>query len=249
MKIWAHDRHPELEVEEEWYGYKYAGIRQTPNGNTHVRITAWAIPYTSVVANIPYVGGGGLCVPIDDTSNYFFFWTKDPSEADRMALRLSGVEGKGLFDNTPYTNRGGGRNLLRNITTQRQWRPDNDYQVDRDYANSPFYSGVSDFGSQDLMVTESPGEIWDRSQEHLGTTDKSIITMRKILLKAAKDYANGIEPPALDPSLPYTEIRGAEKVLEHGEDWRRLGTPADPLRQRIEGELAAVEVPVEGSGG
>jgi hypothetical protein len=249
MKIWAHDRHPNLEVEEEWYGYKYAGIRQTPNGNTHVRVTAWALPYTSVVANIPYVGGGGLCVPIDDTSNYFFFWIKEPSEADRMAARLSGIEGKTLFDNTPYVTRRGG-NLLRNIQTERQWRPDNDYQVDRDYAGSPFYSGVSDFGSQDLMVTESPGAIWDRSQEHLGTTDKSIIAMRKILLKAAKDLANGIEPPAIDPALPYTEIRGAEKVLEPGEDWRRLGTPADPLRQRIEAELArTIEVTVEGSGG
>jgi len=248
MKIWAHDRHPNLEVEEEWYGYKYAGIRQTPNGNTHVRVTAWALPYTSVVANIPYVGGGGLCVPIDDTSNYFFFWTKEPSEADRMAVRLAGIEGKGLLDNTPYANMRGS-NLLRRIQTQRQWRPDNDYQVDRDYANSPFYSGIGDFGSQDLMVTESPGAIWDRSQEHLGTTDKSIITMRKILLKAAKDLANGIEPPAIDPALPYTEIRGAEKVLELGEDWRRLGTPADPLRQRIEHELAQIEVPVEGSGG
>ena len=25
-----------------WYGYRYAGIRTTPNGNTHVRITAFA---------------------------------------------------------------------------------------------------------------------------------------------------------------------------------------------------------------
>ena len=250
MKIWAHDRHPNLEVEEEWYGYKYAGIRQTPNGNTHVRVTAWAIPYTSVVANIPYVYGGGLCAPIDDESNYFFFWIKDPNEADILAARLSGVEGKGLLDNTPYSNRRG-PNILRSLVPGRQWSPDNDYQVDRDYAGSPCYSGISDFGSQDLMVTESPGAIWDRSQEHLGTTDKSIITMRKILLRAARDLANGIEPPAVDPSLPYTEIRGAEKILAPGEDWRTLGTPADPLRQRIEGELGAtrIEVPVEGSGG
>jgi hypothetical protein len=251
IKIWAHDGAPRLEVEREWYGYKYAGIRNTPNGNTHVRITAWAIPYTSVVANIPFVYGGGLCVPIDDEHCYFYFWNKAPSEADTLALRLAGVEGTGLFDNTPYTNRrGAGQvNRMRSFFQPREYLPQNDYQVDRDYATSPFFSGIRDFGSQDLMVTESPGAIWDRSQEHLGTTDKSIITMRKILLRAAKDYANGIEPPAIDPSLPYTEIRGAEKVLERGEDWRRLGTPADPLRQRIEAELAQIEVPVEGGGG
>jgi phenylpropionate dioxygenase-like ring-hydroxylating dioxygenase large terminal subunit len=253
IKIWAYDRSPKLEVEEEWYGYKYAGIRNTPNGNTHVRVTAWAIPYTSVVANIPYVNGGGLAVPVDDETCYFYFWTKAQGEAETLAARLSGVEGKGLFDNTPYTNRRGAgqANRMRAFQTAREFRPDNDYQVDRDYTTSPFYSGIRDFGSQDLMVTESPGRIWDRSREHLGTTDKSIITMRRILLKAAKDLANGIEPPAVDPSLPYKEIRGAEKVLEPGEDWRRLGTPADPLRQKVEAMVKAqeAEVPVVGGGG
>jgi nitrite reductase/ring-hydroxylating ferredoxin subunit len=239
MKIWAHDRAPGLEVEEEWYGYKYAGIRQTPNGNTHVRVTAWAIPYTSVVANIPFVNGGGLCVPRDDETNYFMFWTKEPSEADKLAARLSGTEGKTLFDNTPYVTRRGPGNRLLSMNGARQFTPDNDYQVDRDYGNSPFYSGIRDFGSQDMMVTESPGVIWDRTKEHLGTTDKSIITMRKILLKAAKDLANGIEPPAVDPSLPYKEIRGAEKILEPGEDWRRLGTPDDPMYRRIHEMLEA----------
>jgi hypothetical protein len=101
------------------------------------------------------------------------------------------------------------------------------------------------------MVTESPGRIWDRSREHLGTTDKSIITMRRILLKAAKDLANGIEPPAIDPDLPYKEIRGAEKVLAAGEDWRILGTRQDPLRIQIDAMLKeqAAEVPVSGGGG
>jgi hypothetical protein len=100
------------------------------------------------------------------------------------------------------------------------------------------------------MVTESPGKIWDRSREHLGTTDKSIIMMRSILLKAAKDLAEGIEPPAIDPELPYKEIRGAEKVLDAGEDWRILGTKLDPLRVKIEGMLReqAAEVPVSGGG-
>jgi hypothetical protein len=71
------------------------------------------------------------------------------------------------------------------------------------------------------------------------------------LLKAAKYLADGIEPPAIDPSLPYTEIRGAEKVLEPGEDWRILGTRQDPLRIKIDAMLAeqAAEVPVSGGGG
>ena len=51
--------------------------------------------------------------------------------------------------------------------------------------------------------------------------------MRRLLIKAAKDLANGIEPPGLQGT--FDNIRSAEKVLEPGEDWRRLGTEADPV--------------------
>jgi hypothetical protein len=55
-----------------------------------------------------------------------------------------------------------------------------------------------------------------------------------MLIKAARDLQDGIEPPAIDPSLPYTSIRSAEKILEPGEDWRLLGTESDPVLQQAE---------------
>ncbi|HEY0933654.1 MAG TPA: Rieske 2Fe-2S domain-containing protein, partial [Trebonia sp.] len=72
-KFWRHDRAPRLEVEDTWYGYKYAGIRTTPNGNTHVRITAYAIPYSTMVASIPFSTGQGLFIPIDDVNCWRYF--------------------------------------------------------------------------------------------------------------------------------------------------------------------------------
>src|SRR5215472_1015052 len=65
-KFWRHDRAPRLEVHDTWYGYRYAGIRTTPNGNTHVRITAYVVPYGSMVASIPFSTGQGMFIPIDD---------------------------------------------------------------------------------------------------------------------------------------------------------------------------------------
>jgi phthalate 4,5-dioxygenase len=35
--------------------------------------------------------------------------------------------------------------------------------------------------------------------------------------------------PAGASDLDYASVRGAEKILEPGEDWRLLGTNADPL--------------------
>ncbi|WP_424562229.1 hypothetical protein [Trebonia sp.] len=73
------------------------------------------------------------------------------------------------------------------------------------------------------------GPIYDRTQEQLGSTDKAISRMRHLLISAAKGLADGKEPPALGAGLDFASIRGAEKILEPGEDWRDLGTDDDPV--------------------
>lgn len=47
------------------------------------------------------------------------------------------------------------------------------------------------------------------------------------LINAAKGLTEGEEPPAVG-ERDYQSIRGAEKVLEPDEDWRKLGTDDDP---------------------
>jgi phthalate 4,5-dioxygenase oxygenase subunit len=78
-----------------------------------------------------------------------------------------------------------------------------------------------------MMATESAGPIYDRTREHLGSTDVAVIRLHRMLLRAAKGLASGEEPPAL--SGDFRSIRGAEKVLAEGEDWRALGTDDDPV--------------------
>jgi hypothetical protein len=104
---------------------------------------------------------------------------------------------------------------------------DNDFQLSHGARSRGNFSGVADFVSQDFMVTESMGPIYDRSQEQLGSTDRAITRMRHLLLSAAKGLAAGNEPPAVTGD--FRDIRGAEKILEPGEDWRLLGTAADPV--------------------
>jgi hypothetical protein len=83
------------------------------------------------------------------------------------------------------------------------------------------------------MVTETMGPIYDRSEEHLGTTDVPIIRMRRLLIDAAKGLAEGKEPPALAGlnGHDFRNIRSCEKILEPGEDWHVLGTNEDPMVQ------------------
>jgi phthalate 4,5-dioxygenase len=229
-KFWRHDRSPRLEVEDTWYGYKYAGIRNTPNDNTHVRITAYIVPYSTIVASIPFTTGHGMFVPVDDyTCMRYFFVT----QADQNP---QGYGGENLFAPAPYTT----PMLWPNGVVQRTHTEANHYLQDRELQKTATFSGVSDFVSQDLMVTESMGPIYDRTQEHLGTTDISIIKMRTILIDAAKALAAGREAPALAGA--FREIRGAEKILAENEDWRVLGTEEDPVVQEARLATPAVEV-------
>jgi phthalate 4,5-dioxygenase len=232
-KFWRHDRAPRLEVDDTWYGYRYAGIRTTPNGHTHVRVTAYAIPYSTMVAGIPFTSGNGMFVPIDDENCWRYNITTQPR------LNPRNLGGAGLFLAAPFTtpftrSRVGGAGEI-----ARQWTAENDYGIDREVQRTSTFSGISDFVSQDLMVTESMGPIYDRSKEHLGSTDASIIRMRNVLLNAARAVAEGKTPPALAGDGDFRDIHGAEKILEQGEDWRLLGTEADPVVQEARGELLA----------
>jgi len=231
-RFWAHDGAPRLEVQDTWYGYRYAAIRTTPNENSHVRITDYCVPYTTVVASNPFTTRQLMIVPIDDETCWRYNFTT------QLDLNPNGYGGEHLFAvapfATPFLNPESG-------ITPREYTAENDYLIDREDQRTTTFSGIRDFVSQDFMVTESMGPIYDRTKEHLGTTDKAVIRMRNILLKAAKSLANGTEPPALaGPGHDFRTIRSAEKILDTGEDWRVLGTDDDPVVQ--EAMLAAARL-------
>ena len=61
-------------------------------------------------------------------------------------------------------------------------------------------------------MVESMGPIYNRSREHLGTTDVAIIAMRRRLLTALEDLDHGIEPDAAHHGGLY-RVRGGSAVL------------------------------------
>ena len=78
-------------------------------------------------------------------------------------------------------------------TAQTGWRrrlnqnKENDYLIDREaQASGTNYTGIAGIFQQDQAVTESMGELVDRTVEHLGTTDSMIIRTRRRLIGAAR---------------------------------------------------------------
>jgi phthalate 4,5-dioxygenase oxygenase subunit len=238
-KFWRHDRAPRLEVEDTWYGFKYVGIRETPNGHTHVRMTAFCYPYNTAVATVPFGVRQGMFVPIDDENCWRYSFTT------RVIDNSRSVGGANLFAVAPF--RLARAEVNGNGIVHREYTAENDYGIDRDEQRSTTYSGVAEFASQDLMVTESMGPIYDRTQERLGTSDKAIIRMRRLLITAAKQVQEGGQAPATSSDHDYREIRSAEKILEPDEDWRILGTNEDPLVKEMDVSWASERTPVAGS--
>ena len=62
------------------------------------------------------------------------------------------------------------------------------------------------------------GPVVDRTEEHLGSTDKAIVAARLLLLQAARSIGKKIAPPGIGPS--YYRLRAIEKVLPHDAQWR-----------------------------
>jgi hypothetical protein len=216
--IWAYDMAPKLEVHDTWYGFRYAGLRQTPGGHTHARVTDYIFPYLTYIPAAP-VGGNDciLMVPIDDNA----YWRYHVSTKTPVQLR-GGMKQQGM------PNRPSG-------IMERAWMPENDYQMDREAQRTDSFTGIPGGAiPQDQAVTESMGIIYNRTSERLGTSDMAIIRMRRLLIAAAKALENGVEPMALDAAASYNDFRASEKILAAGEDWRILGTQADPVMQQLE---------------
>src|SRR3954451_5859798 len=97
-KFWRHDRAPRLEIEDTWYGFRYAGIPTTPNGNTTAGVPAFCYPFFTVVSALTFGTRHGVFVPIDDENTARFTFLSRAVENPR------GIGGDGLFALTPFTH-------------------------------------------------------------------------------------------------------------------------------------------------
>jgi hypothetical protein len=96
----------------------------------------------------------------------------------------------------------------------------NDYQLDRDaQERDEEYSGITGIHLQDQAITESMGPIYDRSQEHLGSSDAMVIRVRRRLIAAARALADeGTVPPGVDKPDVYRQRSGGV-ILDADADW------------------------------
>jgi phthalate 4,5-dioxygenase len=213
------DRAPHLEVERTDYGYTYISTRKAGADGSYVRIYHYVMPAQQMRGGLRGLHGanevpkldGHLWVPIDDVQTNVYNWSysADPEIAisAEYAEMYEHHSGRGKDDLIPGT-----------FTLKRN--PANDYLIDRQAQRTVSYTGIDGVNTQDFAVQEGMGPIVDRSREYLGTSDRAIITLRKILLEATDTVERGATAPGADPRS-HRAIRPYDGVVPPGQTWRQ----------------------------
>ena len=203
---------PRLEVLNTDYGYMYASIRHLPDDKqNYVRVYHYVMPFYQLRAGgSPKSLGnsdGYMWVPIDDVTcwTYNFHFSHAGPLAYEEWQRVEHQMGRGLAeDYTPGTFK-----LKAHAT--------NDYGLSRERQRTVNYTGIQGTNTQDFAVQESMGAIYDRTQEHLGSADTAIIQMRRLLLEAVRDVAEGRDP--IGSRGQGSNVRPAQMYLPDDARW------------------------------
>jgi nitrite reductase/ring-hydroxylating ferredoxin subunit len=208
-----------LNLDRTDYGFTYAGIRSRSTHNW-VRAYHWIMPSFHMRASVEGSFGyrekgdevpsidGHIWIPIDDgrTWVYNFMYSHDPARplAPDQAHNAETRLGRGDYLN---------RNFVSKLNRS------NDYGIDRQLQKTHSMTGIAGINTQDFALQEGMGAIVDRTKEHLGTTDRAIITLRQMLLESLDALERGETLRAIDPAT-YRNVRSVDRMIEKDQEWR-----------------------------
>jgi phthalate 4,5-dioxygenase oxygenase subunit len=148
-------------------------------------------------------------VPVDDehTATYNFMYSDNPSVplTERFIEESETEIGRGpdqLDPDRPF-------HLKAQLS--------NDFFIDRELQKRTM-TGIPGINTQDIALQAGMGPVVDRSREHLGTTDRAVIILRRTLLEAVQTVETGGVPRGTDPST-YRNLRAGSHAVKAGEDW------------------------------
>ena len=204
---------PKLEVKPTDYGFYYTGIR-AQGERRWVRLYQYFMPFWQMRGRVAPIRGaatppkvptmcGHAWVPADDvtTTVFNFIYSADPDIAMPLEFAIENEidDGRGPDQLLPD-----GR-LKANVH--------NDYLIDRERQKTGNFTGIEGINTQDVAIQEGMGKIVDRSKEHLGSTDRAIVTMRRLLLEAIKTVEAGGMPKGAN-SDSYHKARAVDRIVD-----------------------------------
>jgi phenylpropionate dioxygenase-like ring-hydroxylating dioxygenase large terminal subunit len=204
-----------IDVQLTDYGLVYAVIGPPSDGKNYVRTVHYVMPFHQVRAYPMQKDGktrrivmrGHMWVPMDDYNCMVYHWISSadgqplsPEEIKELEKGSGRGPGEQTSDYKPVRNR------------------QNNWMIDRLVQRTETFTGIEGTNTQDEAVQASMGPIVDRTQEHLGQSDKAIIAARRMLLGSIRTVQDGGNPPGLTTS--FYSIRGAGAPVPESMNWR-----------------------------
>lgn len=202
---------PDIDVEPAPWGLRLVTTRRLDEQQTHVRVTNALFPNAIVIPLSETMTITQWHAPIDDEHTYWVtIFTSFDEPVDAAAMLAQRLAMHTLPDYAPLTHAG------------------NRYGFSARDQQRRTYTGLGeDINVHDQWAVESPGAISDRTREHLGTTDKAIMTNRRMLLKAMAALEQGEDPPGFLGHATHTGFEGPATI----DGVCRGADPADLMSQ------------------
>ncbi len=191
-KIMREHPSPQIDTEYTDYGFRIITLRAIDDSRTHIRVTNLLFPNAFVIPLSPEMTVTQWQVPIDDVNCYWYaIFTSFGGPVDKETMRRHRLELYTLPDYKPRLN------------------ATNDYGFNAAEQLHKTYTGMGDdINVHDQWAVESQGPIQDRTQEHLGASDKAIAVYRRILIDAIEHSAKGKRPLMVLDEAAAERIRG-----------------------------------------
>jgi phthalate 4,5-dioxygenase oxygenase subunit len=203
------DNAPELELEPTDFGFYYSAFRAagkdaSGNERTNVRVVPFIMPSTRIIPS-PVTGFTVFETPMDDesTSTYIVVAGDVPIERSKVLTIL------GLEDPRFYSEK--------DCSWHQSW--DTNMGQDRSRMNES-WSGLGGVQQEDAAMSLSMGPMVDRTEEHLVPADLAVVSLRRILMNAAKVVAAGGAPVGANADL--SDVRAVDRTVSVGTSWREL---------------------------
>src|ERR1700754_1230185 len=231
-KILREHDSPIINVEHTEYGLRLIALREIDEERTHVRVTNQLFPHGFVIPMSTEMTISQWHVPVDDENCYWVaIFTSYSTPVDKKKMRDQRLE---LYELPDYRSR-------KNRS--------NDYGFDPHEQATATYTGMgADINVHDQWAVESMGAIQDRTNEHLGTSDKWLGQYRRLLRQEIEKVGGGEKPMLFLDEAHARSIQGPATMDGIGptQGWEIYWMEVDVKRRR--GAPWAAPVPKEIAG-